>query len=172
MASRIDQVIFLGGQAPGTSLALRPDGSFRIHDANVFKDPAATAVVLRSKLSLMAIPVATASKLLVDAADLRELEKGGEPGNYLSRRSRIWLWFWTNIVRTNGGAVFDTLAIIAATKPGLLSRERRFATMDRNGNLVVTTRQAKGARAVRYCTGLAPEAKRFVMRRLATRPRQ
>jgi pyrimidine-specific ribonucleoside hydrolase len=172
MASRIDQVIFLGGQAPGTSLALRPDGSFRIHDANVFKDPAATAAVLRSKLRLMAIPVATASKLLVDATDLRELEKGGEAGNYLSRRSRIWLCFWTNIVQTDGGAVFDTLAIIAATKPGLLSAERRFATMDRNGNLVVTTRQAKGARSMRYCTALAPEAKRFVMRRLATRPRQ
>src|SRR5687767_14485730 len=92
LASRIDRVIFLGGQAPGTSLALRPDGSFRIHDANVFKDPAATAVVLRSNIPLTAIPVATASKLLFDAADLRALEQSGEAGNYLSRRSRIWLW--------------------------------------------------------------------------------
>ena len=172
MASRIDRVIFLGGQAPGTSLALRPDGSFRIHDANVFKDPAATAIVLRSKIPLTAIPVATASKLLVDAADLRDLEKSGAPGNYLARRSRIWLWFWRNVVKTKGGAVFDTLAIIAATKPGLLSTERRFATMDRNGNLIVTKRKTEGARSVRYGTALAPAAKQFVMQRLARRPRQ
>jgi pyrimidine-specific ribonucleoside hydrolase len=167
LASRIDRVIFLGGQAPGTSLALRPTGTFRIHDANVFKDPTAAAVVLRSNIPLTAIPVSTASRLLVDGADLRALEKSGKAGNYLADRSRLWLWFWTNIVQTKGGAVFDTLAIIAATKPELLTTEKRFARMDAKGNLRVTTQPANG-RPVMYCTGFAPATKHFVMRQLMT----
>ena len=168
LASRIDRVIFLGGQSPGTSLALRPNGSFRIHDANVFKDPAAAAVVLRSNIPLTAIPVSTASKLLLDGADLRALAQSGEAGNYLSRRSRVWLWFWRNIVQTKGGAVFDTLAIIAAAKPGLLAMEKRYAWMDGKGNLRVTTRRTKGARFIRYSTGFAPGTKQFVIQRIMT----
>lgn len=171
VASRIDRVIFLGGQAPGTTLGLRPNGSFRIHDANVFKDPAATAVVLRSNIPLTAIPVSTASKLLVDGADLRALAKSGEAGNYLASRSRLWLWFWTNIVQTKGGAVFDTLAIVAATKPELLATEKRYARIDEKRDLRVTARQTDG-RPVRYCTGFAPETKQFVMRRLMTPQRR
>lgn len=168
LASRIDRVIFLGGQSPGTSLGLRPNGSFRIHDANVFKDPAAAAVVLRSNIPLTAIPVSTASKLVLDAADLRALEKSGEAGNYLADRSGIWLWFWRNIVQTKGGAVFDTLAIIAAVRPGLLAMEKRYAWMDEKGNLRVTTRPTDG-RPIRYGTGFAPKTKQFVLKRIMTR---
>jgi pyrimidine-specific ribonucleoside hydrolase len=165
LASRIDRVIFLGGQSPGTSLALRPNGSFRIHDANVFKDPAATAVILRSNIPLTAIPVSTASKLLLNAADLRALAKSGEAGNYLAVRSRVWLWFWRNVVQTKGGAVFDTLAIIAATKPELLTIEKRYARMDEKGNLLVKAQPTNG-RPVTYCTGFKPRTNQFIMTRL------
>lgn len=170
LAHRIERVIFVGGQSPGTSLALGPNQSFRIHDANVFKDPAAVALVLRSNISLTVIPVATASKLLVDAADLRELEKSGAAAAYLARRSRIWLWFWTNVVKEKGGAIFDVPAIIAATKPKLLSTEDRYAKVDPNGDLLVMARQENGARPVRYCTGFEPGTKRFVLQRIMTRP--
>jgi inosine-uridine nucleoside N-ribohydrolase len=168
-ASRIDRVVFLGGQSPGTSLGLRPNGTFRIHDANVFKDPAATALVLRSKIPLTAIPVSTASRLLIDGADLRALGKTGDAGNYLASRSRIWLWFYTNIVQTKGGAVFDTLAIVAAAKPGLLVVEKRYAWMDEQSHLRVTARRMKGARPITYCTGFARATKRFVVQRIMTR---
>lgn len=168
LAHRIERVIFVGGQSPGTSLALGPNRSFHIHDANVFKDPAATAVVLRSRIPLTLFPVATVSKLVLDAADLRHLEKSGGAAHYLSRRSRIWLWFWTNVVRTKGGSIFDVPAIIAVTKPELLSTEKRYAQMDHRRNLLVTIRRTNGARPVRYCTGLAPRSKRFVMQRLMT----
>lgn len=170
MASRIDRVIFLGGQSPGTSLALRSDGSFHIHDANVFKDPVATEIVLRSNIPLTAIPVATASKLRIDAADLRTLEKSGAAGIYLASRSRIWLWFWKNIVQTNGGgAVFDTLAIVAATRPGLLRAEGRNATMDEKRNLMVLERRSKKGRPITYCTSFVPGTKQFVLERIMTR---
>src|SRR5207248_939290 len=44
-ARRIERVIFVGGQIEGTTLGLGPTRSFRIHDANVFKDPRAAALV-------------------------------------------------------------------------------------------------------------------------------
>ena len=168
-ARRIRRIIFVGGQAPGTILAFGPSGSFHIHDANVFKDPAATAAVLRSNIPLMLAPIATSSGLLLDGRDLRELEGGGPAGNYLARRSRVWLWFWTNFVGTKGGPIFDALAVTAATKPKLLSLPQRYARIDQAGNLVMTTRLTNGARPVRYCTGFATGTKRFVMRRLVTR---
>ena len=171
LAPRLERVIFLGGHLPGARLTVGPNQSFPIHDANVFKDPAATAIVLRSKIPLTAIPVTTASKLRLDAADLRELERSGGAGHYLARRSGIWLWFWRNIVQARGGAIFDALAIVAAAKPDSVVTRRRFATMDRKGNLLVTPRPANPGRSITYCVDFAPGTKPFVMQRLMTRPR-
>jgi inosine-uridine nucleoside N-ribohydrolase len=172
MANRIERVIFVGGQAPGVSLAFGPTRSFHIHDANVFKDSAATGTVLRSNIPLTLVPTATGSHLLVDGADLRQLERSGGAGNYLSHESRIWLWFWTHFVKTNGGPIFDALAIVPMTRPELLSIKKRYARMDEAGNLVVTPRLTNGARPVRDCTGFALETKRFVLRRLQQAPRK
>ena len=169
VANRIERVIFVGGQVPEESLAFGPNRSFHIHDANVFKDPVAAAVVLRSNIPLTLVPIATGSHLLVDGADFRQIERSGGAGNYLSRRSRIWLWFWTHIVKTNGAPIFDALAIIPTTRPELLSSKKRYARMDSAGNMVVTPRLTNGARPVRYCTSFAPGMKRFVMQRLVTR---
>lgn len=171
LAPRLERVIFLGGLTPGVSLAFGRNRSFHIHDANVFKDPAATEAVLRSRVPVTLLPVGTVSNLQLDAADLHRLEQSGGAANYLARRSRVWLWFWTKVVREKGGAIFDVPAVVAVTKPELLSTEKRFAAMDPNGNLIVTTQQTKGARSVRYGMALAPATKQFMMRRLVTRPR-
>ena len=169
VANRIERVIFVGGQVLEESLAFGPNRSFHIHDANVFKDPAAAGVVLRSNIPLTLVPIATGSHLFVDGTDLRQIERSGDAGNYLSRRSRIWLWFWTHIVKTNGAPIFDALAIIPTTRPELLSSKKRYARMDSAGNMVATPRLTNGARPVRYCTSFAPGMKRFVMQRLVTR---
>jgi inosine-uridine nucleoside N-ribohydrolase len=169
LAHRIERVIFVGGQSPGTSLAIGPNESFRIHDANVFKDPAATAMVVRSRLPITLFPVATVSKLRLNATDLRQLEKSGGAASYLARRSRIWFWFWTNVIKSDGGAIFDAPAIIALAKPELLSLENRYAKIDHRGNLLMTRRKTNAARPVQYCSGFAPQTKRFVMQRLMGR---
>lgn len=168
LSHRIERVIFVGGHVSRDDLSLGPSRSFRIHDANVFKDSTAMATVLRSKIPLTLVPITTAARLTVDRADLRELERSGEAGDYLSRRSRIWLWFWTSFVKTKGGPIFDVVAIIPATKPRLLSIEKRYATMDEAADLIVTSRRTSSACSVSYCTGFAPATKRFVMRRLMT----
>jgi inosine-uridine nucleoside N-ribohydrolase len=172
VADRIERVVLVGGQAEGANLAFGPTQSFHIHDANVFKDSAATGAVLQSNIPLTLVPVATSSYLLVDGPDLRQLERSGGAGYHLSRQSRIWLWFWTHFVKTNGGPIFDALAIIPVTRPELLSIKKRYARMDQAGNLIVTPRLTNGARPVRYCTGFAPGLKRLVMQRLQGAPRE
>lgn len=169
LAHRIERVIFVGGQSPGRSPGFGPNRSFHIHDANVFKDSAAAETVLRSSIPLTLIPIATASNLLIDATDLRQLESAGDAGNYLRNRSRIWLWFWTNFIKTSGGPIFDALAIIPVTKPELLSMEKRSAKMAEAGNLLVTPRSSRGARPVRFCTRFAPATKPFILERIMTR---
>jgi inosine-uridine nucleoside N-ribohydrolase len=178
-ARKIERVIFLGGQVQGTTLTFGPRRSFHIHDANVFKDPAAAAAVVRSNIPLTLVPIATASELLLNDDNLRELERHGGAGNYLARRSKVWLWFWTHFVKTNGGPIFDALAVVAATRPELVSTKRRYAKVDEAGNLRMTRRQSaaatasrgltSGARGVRCCTGFSPDVKRFVMERLMMR---
>jgi inosine-uridine nucleoside N-ribohydrolase len=168
-ARKIRRVIFVGGQAEGTTLALGPGGSFHIHDANVFKDPAAAEVVVRSNLPLTLVPIEAASKLLLNKEDLRELQRHGGAGRYLSRRSKVWLWFWTHFAKTNGGAIFDALAIVAATRPELVSKETRYAKMDGDGNLRVTRGLTSGERRVRYCMSLRPKTKSVVLQRLLSR---
>ncbi|HEV2839849.1 MAG TPA: nucleoside hydrolase [Chthoniobacterales bacterium] len=169
LADRIERVIFLGGQAPGISLAFGPSRSFRIHDANVFKDPAAVKMVLDSKIPIVLVPIETASRLEIDRGDLRALKNSGPAGAYLAERSGVWLWFWTNFVKTKGGPIFDAVAIVPATRPELLSLKKRYARMDDAGNLLVTPGRTEGARPIRYCTGVAPGMKRFVLERLVTR---
>ncbi len=169
LAGRIERVIFLGGQTPGTTLSFGPTRSFRIHDANVFKDPAAVKIVLDSKIPIVLMPLDTASRLELDRADLRSLKTSGPAGEYLSQRSGIWLWFWTNFVKTKGGPIFDAVAIIPATRPELLLMQKRYARMDAAGNLIVETRPTNGARPIRYCSAFAPRTKELVLRRLMTR---
>jgi pyrimidine-specific ribonucleoside hydrolase len=178
-ARKINRVIFVGGQAAGTTLAFGRNGSFHIHDANVFKDPRAAAFVLQTKIPLTLVPIATGSLLALNQHDLGELEQQGGAGRYLARRSKVWLWFWRRLVGTDGAPVFDAGAIVAATRPKLVSSETRYGKMDRAGNLIVTRRPSaattatqgltSGARPLRYCTSFAPGTKRFVMRRLVTR---
>jgi inosine-uridine nucleoside N-ribohydrolase len=178
-ARKIKRVIFLGGQAQGSTLAFGPRHSFHIHDANVFKDPVAAEVVVRSNIPLTLVPIATASELLLNEENLRELERQGGAGNYLARRSKVWLWFWTRVVKTNGGPIFDALAVVTATRPELVPTRGCYAKMDEAGHLRVTRRQSaaatarrgltSGARRIRYCTGFAPGTKSFVMERLMAR---
>ena len=166
MARRIERVIFVGGQAQGTSLALGRNRSFQIHDANVFKDPRAAAIVLEKKIPLTLVPIATSSNLALDENDLRDLEQNGDAGRYLARRSKMWLWFWTHFARTNGGPIFDVLAIVTAARPDLISTKTRQAKMDEAGNLVVSTRAGGAARPVSFCVRFATKTKRLVMERL------
>jgi purine nucleosidase len=166
LGRRIERVIFVGGQAEGTTLAFGPNRSFRIHDANVFKDPRATAAVLQTKIPLTLASAAAGSNLTLDENDLRELERQGGAGSYLSRRSKVWLWFWTHVAGTNGGPIFDALAVVAATRPELVVMEKRSAKMDEKGNLRVGL---KGSRPVRYCVSVGPKTKGFVLQRLVSR---
>jgi inosine-uridine nucleoside N-ribohydrolase len=165
LSDRIEKIIFVGGRSPETTLALGPRNWFHVHDANVVKDQAAVEIILRSNVPLVLVPIETSSKLLLNATDLRELAAAGGWGDYLCRKSQIWLWFWTKFVRMDGGPIFDALAI-CATQSRLVATEKRYAALDSPGNLLAQRHFRRNSRPVRFCTALARGTKRFVLRRL------
>ncbi|HEX4630540.1 MAG TPA: nucleoside hydrolase, partial [Chthoniobacterales bacterium] len=165
LARRIDRVIFLGGTTPGTILRYGSRHAIRVHDANVVKDPAAVARVLRSEIPVTLVPVDTAQQLTVAATDLDAM-RGSAPGNFIQARSRFWLWFWTKFVGTDGAPIFDAAAILTVTQPEQLALETRFATIDSQGNLIVSKSRQAGGRPVLAATTISDRAKAFVTQKL------
>ncbi|MGZ8940459.1 MAG: nucleoside hydrolase [Limisphaerales bacterium] len=166
LARRIERVVVVGGQTPNVPLAFGPNGFLRIHDANVFKDPTAMAVVLQSRLPLTLAPVETSSQLRLNAADLKSL-RSGKAGEFLYRKTRVWIWFWQSIVRMDGGPLFDALAVLAVARPDLVKTERRYASMNEKGDLIAQKKETPESRGVASCIALHPGAKEVVRKRLA-----
>ncbi len=166
LAKRITQIIMLAGKTPTATIGFGPQEKFRIHDANLVKDPNAVRVVLQSRIPVLLVPIETASRLMLERGDLRALESSGEAGRYLARRSRVWLWFWTQYVKARGGPIFDALAVAAAAKPSLLTIEAQSASFDANGQLIV---RRNGEWKVDVCTGFAAGTKEWILQRLTDR---
>ncbi len=165
LARRINRVIFLGGTYPGTVLRFGQRHSIRVHDANVVKDPAAVARVLRSKIPITLVPVNVAADLTVAATDLNAM-RGNAPGYFIQAKSRFWLWFWTKFVGTEGAPIFDAAAIVAATNPEQLAMETLFATVDAGGNLIVSESRQPDRRAVLTATKISDRGKAWVTKKL------
>ncbi len=169
-AHQFEQIIAVGGMSPGVTLGFGPGEKFRIHDANVFKDPAAFRVVLESRVPLLLAPCETSSRLLIQREDLDRLAAGPPAAQFVARKSRFWLWFWERIPRARGGPIFDALAAVAAARPSLLQIEKRRAHFDSASNLIVerSPAGAKG-REVSFVAGFAPETKEFILERMNRR---
>ncbi|HSV62819.1 MAG TPA: nucleoside hydrolase [Chthoniobacterales bacterium] len=164
LRGRIEQIIIIGGSAPGEALPLR------IHDANIFKDPQSADIVLRSGIPIVVVPIAVAATLTIDRQDIRQLKAAGPAGEYLSRTSHWWMFFWTDIARFPGAPVFDALGVIAAVKPELVRRETRYAAVDqKNGILSVTRRPNERTRPVRCLSAFQPATRKFLLERLMSR---
>lgn len=166
LAPRIEKVIFVGGRTPGRPLLFGRNGSLQIHDANVFKDPAAARVVLQSGMPLVLAPAEVGGQLLLTRTDTTELSRGGEAARFLQRGSRFWLWFWTGVVGNRGGPLFDALAVAAAANPASVPMERRYASVRSTGELIAARKPFPGAREVRFCTAIGAETKPALMRAL------
>ena len=165
LAHRIDRVIFIGGRSPDRPIAFGPKRSFTIHDANVFKDPQSAAAVVNSGIPITLCGAELAPQLALTRKDLAQL-RGSASGDFLRSRTRVWLWFWTSVVREKGGLVFDVLAILPAIRPDLLRTESRFAQFDRSADLIVERSPSPRSRAVRFSSRVNPEAKPLLIDRL------
>ncbi|HEV8186042.1 MAG TPA: nucleoside hydrolase, partial [Chthoniobacterales bacterium] len=83
LASRFDRVILVGGRTPGRVLAFGANGGLQIHDANVFKDPAAAQVVLDTKVPLVLAAPEIGGELVLTRDDARQLAADGAAGKFL-----------------------------------------------------------------------------------------
>ncbi len=169
-ATQFEQIIAVAGKSPGATLGFGPGEKFRIHDANVFKDPAALRVILESRIPLLLAPIETSSRLLIEREDLDRLAAGPPAAQFVARKSRFWLWFWKQIPRARGGPIFDALAAVAAARPSLLDIEKRRAHFDSAGNLI-GERSPAGAtgREISFVAGFAPETKEFILEQMNER---
>jgi inosine-uridine nucleoside N-ribohydrolase len=165
MAQRIERVIFASGQVEGTTLAFGPKETFRIHDANVFKDPIAVGRVLQSKIPLVLVPIAAGRNVFVNDNALRRLQQQGGAAEYLARRSKAWFWFWRRVVKEEGGPIFDALAVMGAARPELVGLKKGAAKMDQVGNLIVSAETTRG-RSILVSTAVAPNLKGIVLERV------
>ncbi len=170
LATRIERIILVGGRSPETQFAFGPNKSFPVHDANLFKDPAAVAAILRGARPLLFTPVEIAPQLAVTPADLQALQGGGPAGRYLSQRTRIWSWFWRVIVGEKGGLVFDVFAILPPVRPSLVKTETRFVAFAENGDLVAYRENRAGRRRVQFAVGTRPPAHSLLLNRLRAQP--
>jgi pyrimidine-specific ribonucleoside hydrolase len=168
LARRIKRVIFIGGTMSQKDLRLGSRHPIQIHDANVVKDPAAVAQVLRSRIPLTLFLVRTASHLTVNAGDLDAM-RASAAGDYIQEKSRVWLWFWTKFVGTEGAPIFDAAAILAVAEPEQLPLEAGFATVDPEGNLIVSKRRRPGARAISFVSRISKRAHESVAEKLRAR---
>ncbi len=66
----------------------------------------------------------------------------GGAGEYLFANSKVWMWFWTRIVQTEGAPVFDVSAVIAAAQPGSVRTESRYAEVSGAGDLIASERRS------------------------------
>ncbi len=166
LARRIDRIVFVGGTTPESDLHFGARFRVRIHDANVVKDPEAVRRILGAKIPITLLPVETTSQLMLTGRDLDAIERSDQAGHYVATKSRFWLWFWTKLLGTEGGPIFDAAAILAVANPNQLSFEKRFATVDPGGNLIVSKRHLSGGHAVACGVRLSRNASRFAAEKL------
>ncbi|MEP6821195.1 MAG: nucleoside hydrolase [Chthoniobacterales bacterium] len=169
LAERIERVLIVGGRSPDATFAFGPNKSFSVHDANVFKDPAAVAAVLRSSCPLVLTPVEIAPQLALTPTDFRALKRGGPAGRYLNQQTRVWSWFWRTIVGEKGGLVFDVFAILPAVRSDLLKTETRFVAFDADGDLVAYREPQPGRRRIQFAIDTRPETHSLVLERLGAK---
>ena len=169
LTPNIERVIIVGGQLPDRPPAFGPTRSHRIHDANVFKDSVSAAVVLNSGIPITLAAIDVARQLTLNRDDLKQLRGSGPAGDFLFKKTRVWFWFWTRYVGEQGGLVFDTVAILSAIRRDLLRTERRFAEIDREGNMIAHRTRRANTQPVEFSTGVQRDAKPLLIRRLSGR---
>lgn len=168
LAPRIERVVFVGGRTPGRVLAYGASGALKIHDANVFKDPAAVRAVLASSIPIDLAPPETAGQVLLTRAGAKQLAADGAAAKFLQHASRVWLWFWTGVAGNRGGPLFDSLGVTMVVRPRLVEASTRYAVVRPTGELIAASRTFSNARRVTFATAVSDDAGRFVVDRLCS----
>ena len=132
-ARRIERVIFVGGRSPGERFRAGRWNPYEFTDGNFHKDNAAAAIVLAVGPPLTLVPVELALSWPLLPEELARIgREGGPAGRYLADKAWLWMRLWRLCFGTEGGIVFDCLAVLAASHPHLLEHERRYAAITRN----------------------------------------
>lgn len=174
-ARRIEHVIFVGGRSPGERFRAGRWNPYEFTDGNFHKDNAAAAILLAVGPPLTLIPVELALRWPLLPEELARIgREGGPAGRYLADKARLWMRLWRLCFGTEGGIVFDCLAVLAASHPQLLVHERRYAAImhadffdhPRNVHLVASPEPGGiSAREVIFCRRAATDLRAVLISR-------
>ena len=142
-----------------------------MHDANVFKDPAAVSAVLQSSIPIVLTPLVLAPQLALlvrgDAHFARE-RRGGRLS--VSRDARLVVVLDQISSASTAGSLSICCALLPALRNDLIVTQTRFAEFNAAGDLVVYPTRARGRQRVKFATEVRAKAKPFVLERLRRRP--
>lgn len=171
---RLTGVVLLAGRQPGERLRIGPWNPYPFSDANFIKDPAAVRVLLEEGSPvppLVLTPGGLARDCLLRPAELERLAGVSPDWHWLAGKCRLWLRTWRWLFGVEGGLLFDSVAVLAATHPDLCPAETRFVRIESGDGRprLLAAPVGPGAPA-RYVVRLAPGAAETVRGRLEERP--
>ena len=117
---RIETIVIVAARRPGQRFITGSASNPPHRDFNFELDPRAMAVVLETDIRLVFAPWEVSSQVWIRQADLYELEKRGEVGEWIARASASWLGRWKEGLGVDGFNPFDTLGVGWVTHPRLI----------------------------------------------------
>ena len=125
LASRIEEVVLVGGNR-GSRGRWPP---FWPWEFNLWRDRDAAAALFASRIPLTIVPLDVAKRLMFRGSELAALR--GEPGEWLCRQSRRWLWRARLIKLRDRFPVWDLVAAMVVVERSMFDVARvpvRFST--------------------------------------------
>jgi pyrimidine-specific ribonucleoside hydrolase len=153
VASKITEVVFVGGRRPGQRLIANPDWMFNIplRDLNVEVDPEAVRILLASNIRIRLVPFEAGNAVPMRVWNRQFSDSGLSP--VVLARLRDWSVLSSSFWGTDGVLPFDPVAVATILWPDLFWCGQVRATMNAENHLTVIPDPSP---RIRYCLPREP----------------
>lgn len=172
LRQRLTAVVILATRQDGERLRLGRWNPYRFTDANFVKDPVAMNDLLQYEdVTVMVVPARLTLSCTMTPARLDALAASSPNGAWLADHCRLWLRSWRWLFGVEGGPMFDSVAILAATHPDMLPTDIQFVRIEhqKGKDVLIASERAAGLMA-RVALRLDPGANELIHERLLRRP--
>lgn len=171
LKKRLRAVVVLASRESGERLKIGRWNPYPFTDANFVKDPAAMNELLQIEdLTAVFVPARLTLGCTMTPAGLDALARSSPAGEWLAARCRLWLRTWRWLFGVEGGPLFDSVAILAATHPDLLPTDIRFVRIEhQHGRDVLIASDRPAGMMARLVKEVSPQANALIHERLRAR---
>lgn len=173
LRKRLQAVVILATRQDGERLRIGKWNPYRFTDANFVKDPVAMNDLLQYEdVTVVVVPARLTLGCTMTPARLDALAASSAHGAWLAERCRLWLRSWRWLFGVEGGPMFDSVAILAATHPEFLPTELRYVRIEhQKGRDVLIASEKEAGLTARLALRLEPGANELIHERLLRRPK-